>query len=378
MDLRLRSLNSKIFTLLFIFSSIFIISCGRRTAPIFIPEKKTKQTITDLKVQQRDNRVRLSWKINQKERINRLKNYNSKKGEGDYFLIHQTFIKVNCIDCEPQGLPDLKVLITGDSLIQYRNQVFFYMQFPETGLKIHSYQISHFGPDGEIFSKSKSVKLRRSNVFPKLPEPELKIVQIEDQSKILRFPFGKVVQHKKIEFVDGPKTDQFKKKEKKKKSVEKNIQIEPKAEFRFFTLRISWPQILNHSLISFKGKGDYFEEQEFYRNHLYRRLNRERWPEIPINFKSVSDSYFLDKLKIKIDHLTPPLLADTHPDILPPRIPFYIDLSVKYVDTWHYNLRLVDRFGNESEASEKISFNLPKTTIFEKNYGKKILVPHTD
>ena len=52
--------------------------------------------------------------------------------------------------------------------------------------------------------------MRRSNVFPKLPVPELGIVQIEDESHIVRFPFGKVVQHKKIEIVDGHKIEQLK------------------------------------------------------------------------------------------------------------------------------------------------------------------------
>ena len=126
------------------------------------------------------------------------------------------------------------------------------------------------------------------------------------------------------------------------------------------------------------GKGDYFEGQELYRNHLYRTINRERWPETPINIKSASDNYFLDILKMQINPLNPPLSADTHPDIFPPRIPFYIDLSVKYVDTWHYKLRLVDRFGNESKASETVSFDLPMSINFAKNFGKKILVPHTD
>ena len=81
---------------------------------------------------------------------------------------------------------------------------------------------------------------------------------------------------------------------------------------------------------------------------------------------------------MQISPLSPPLSADTHPGIFPPRIPFYIDLSVKYVDTWHYKLRLVDRFGNESKASETVSFDLPESAIFAKNFGKKILVPHTD
>ena len=349
-----------------------------RTAPVFIPEEKVKQTIMDLKVQQRDNHVRLSWEINQTERINRLKKFDAEFGERDYFLIHQKLTKLDCRACEPTELPDLKVMIPSDSLIQDGNQVFYYLQFPENGLNFHSYQISHFGPDDKIFSKSQSVRSRRSNVFPKLPVPELEIVQVEDQSQFLRFPFGKVVQHKKIEIADGLKIEQMNETEKKDKSDKIPALIQPQTEFRSFTLRISWPRILNQSLKGLTGNGDYFEGRELYRNHLYRKINRERWPETPINIKSASDNYFLDILKIQITPLNPPLSADTHPDIFPPRIPFYIDLSVKYVDTWHYKMRLVDRFGNESKASETVSFDLPKSAIFTKNFGKKIFVPHTD
>ena len=186
-----------------------------RTEPVFIPEEKAKQTIMGLKVQQRDNRVRLSWKINQTERINRLKKFGTELGERDYFLIHQKLIKLDCRSCEPTELPDLKVMIPSDSLIQDGNQVFYYLQFPKNGLNFHSYQISHLGPDDEILSRSQSVRSRRSNVFPKLPVPELEIVQIEDQSQILRFPFGKVVQHKKIEITNGLKIEELNETEKK-------------------------------------------------------------------------------------------------------------------------------------------------------------------
>ena len=372
MNLHLISANSAVCFLFYTFSSIWLISCGMRTAPVFIPEENVKQTIMDLKVQQRDNRVRLSWKINQTERINRLKKVDAELEERDYFLIHQKLIQLDCKACEPTALPDLKVMIPSDSLIQDGNQVFYYLQFPENGLKFHSYQISHFGPDDEIFSKSQSVKLRRSNVFPKLHVPELEIVQVEDQSQILRFPFGKVVQLKKIEIADGLKIEQLNETEKKEKSEEIPLQMQPQTEFRSFTLRISWPRLLNQSLKGLTGKGDYYEGQELYRNHLYRTINKERWPETPINVKSASDNYFLDILKMQITPLNPSLSADTHPDISPPRIGFYIDLSVKYLDTWHYKLRLVDRFGNESKASETVSFDLPKSTIFAKNFVKKI------
>ena len=119
-----------------------------RTAPVFIPEQKEKQTIADLKVQQRDNRVRLSWRINQTERINRLKKLDLESGEGDYFLIHHKLIKFDCEDCEPTDLTDLKVKIPSGSVIQDGNKKFYYLQFTEKSLNIHTFQISHFGKDG--------------------------------------------------------------------------------------------------------------------------------------------------------------------------------------------------------------------------------------
>lgn len=349
-----------------------------RTAPVFSPEAKAKKTIMGLKVQQRDSRVRLSWKINKTERNNRLEKFEEQLEGGDYFIIHQKLIKLDCTDCDSAELNELKVMIPSDSMIQDGNQIFYYLKLPENGLNIYSYQISHFGPDDEIFSKSKSVSLRRSNVFPKLPVPELHIVQIEDRSQILRFPFGKVVQHKKIEIYDGRENEQMKLTENKENSEEPTIQIKPQTEFRAFTLKISWPRILNQSLKGFTGKGDYFEEQELYRSYLYRTQDRERWPETPININSALGNNFLDMLIMRIFPLNVPFSADTHPDVFPSRILFYIDLSVKYVDTWHYKIRLVDRFGNESESSETVSFEFPKTTIFAKNFANKILVPHTD
>ncbi|GIT73743.1 MAG: hypothetical protein Ct9H300mP28_35570 [Pseudomonadota bacterium] len=181
----------------------------------------------------------------------------------------------------------------------------------------------------------------------------------------------KGLQHKKILISDGLKIEKLNETEKNEEFKKIPIQIQPQTEFRSFTLRISWPRLLNQSLKGLTGKGDYFEGKELYRNHLYRTINRERWPETPINIKSASDNYFLDILKMQITHLNPPLSVDTHPDIFPPRIPFYIDLSVKYVDTWHYKLRLVDRFGNESKASETVSFDLPNLQFLRRILVKR-------
>jgi len=71
-------------------------------------------------------------------------------------------------------------------------------------------------------------------------------------------------------------------------------------------------------------------------------------------------------------------MADTHPDISPPKLSFYIDLHGQKRDTWLYNLRLVDRFGNESATSETIKFQSPETMILGQNFGQKIFVPLSD
>ena len=120
-----------------------------------------------------------------------------------------------------------------------------------------------------------------------------------------------MVQNKKIGIVDRLKVEQLNETEKKEESEKIPIQIQPNTEFRSFTLRISWPRLLNKSLKGLTGRGDYFEGQELYLNHLYRTLNRERWPETPINIKSASDNYFLDILKMQITPLTPPLGSST-------------------------------------------------------------------
>ena len=71
-------------------------------------------------------------------------------------------------------------------------------------------------------------------------------------------------------------------------------------------------------------------------------------------------------------------MADTHPDIAPPKLSFYIDLLGQNSDTWLYKLRLVDRFGNESNASETVRFQPPETMILEQSFGQKTFVPLSD
>jgi len=147
---------------------------------------------------------------------------------------------------------------------------------------------------------------------------------------------------------------------------------------RTFVLKLSWPILSYKGSKRLKGKGDYFEGQEFFKVHLYRTLSGETWPETPINVKTIPNNHYLDRLKYFIPLATYPHMADTHPDISPPKLSFYIDLHGQKRDTWLYNLRLVDRFGNESAASETIKFQSPETMILGQNFGQKIFVPLSD
>ena len=68
MNSRISIISRKIIFLLFLFCYGWLVSCGLRTAPHNLPEAKPRSTFTDLKVQQLDERLRLSLVINETER----------------------------------------------------------------------------------------------------------------------------------------------------------------------------------------------------------------------------------------------------------------------------------------------------------------------
>jgi len=110
----------------------------------------------------------------------------------DYFLIQEQKLKIGCRDCEIEKMQALRILFASDSFIRQGDNLYYYLELPQSDLKIHQFQVSHFGPGDEILSPVKTVKFRQSNRFPNVPVPNLHIVQIEDEKKIIRFSFGKV------------------------------------------------------------------------------------------------------------------------------------------------------------------------------------------
>ncbi|HIN48306.1 MAG TPA: hypothetical protein EYM80_08865, partial [Deltaproteobacteria bacterium] len=146
-----------------------------------------------MKVQQRGERIRLSWKINETERTTALKKLDGDPELKEYFLIQEHQIPLDCRDCETVVRAPLRILFSSNSIIRDGNHLYYYLELPGKDLKLREYELSHMGPEDEILSPAETVKFRQSKLFPKVPAPRLKIIQIEDEKQIVKFSFGKVV-----------------------------------------------------------------------------------------------------------------------------------------------------------------------------------------
>lgn len=378
MNSRFSFLIRKIYLLSLLLCCAGLVSCGLRTAPQFLPEEIPKSTFNDLKVQQRDQRIRLSLRINKTEKKKALKRLSEDQGQQDYFLLQILSQDLDCRDCEIDKKPPIHLLNSSNSIIHEGDNLFYYLELPQDTLKIFQYQLSHMGPGKKLLSPVQTVLLKQSNKFPEVFAPELQLVQIEDEKRIIHFAFGKITINKTTVVVD--KTEKLLE---QKNGLTENpevieINIRQKPVKRALIVRLSWPLYYDRGLNRLKGKGEYFEKQNLFQVYLYRTRSGEAWPEIPINRKSVANNYFLDKLNVYIPPITYPHMTDTHPGIISAKLSFFIDLLSQNRDTWLYQLRLVDSFGNESSASETISFKSPETMILGQSYGRKAFVPLSD
>ena len=364
-----------LFFIFLVISSVGLVSCGLRTAPHNLPEIKQKPTLSDFKVQQRGEGLRLSWVINENERAAALNKFAELAEIQDYFLLKESKIALDCPACDPEELPPLRILISSKSIIREGNHLYYYLALQDQDLSLQQFELSHFGPDDEILSPAKIVKFRQNKLFPKVPEPNLKIIQIEDEKQTIRFAFGKVIVKKTTVLEDIAVKLQSQEKTETDSSELILPDKQPETRARTFIMRFSWPQIADKGLKRLQGQGSYFAEQQKYQVNLYRIRNGEKWPETPINSKSSSNNYYLDKLKLQIYHVIREQLKDAQADNSSVKLPFYVDLRGQNGDTWLYQLRLVDSFGNESSASETITVYLPEIKINGQSLSENADVP---
>lgn len=351
---------------LYLLINLFLLpSCGLRTEPRNLPEKIQKSTLSELKVQQRGERLRLSWIVNQNANTNFLDKKVKDSDMQEYFLLRQYKTPIGCNDCNSEELSLLKILFSSESIIREGDHFYYYTELPQNYSYLYHFEISHVVPQKEILSTSKRARFIPNNFFPKVPTPNLKLIQIEDQKKTIRLAFGKVVLTKKNTSDDAVK---IKSSELSgiKKSNSTLSENQPKKKFRTFTIRLSWSKIPEEGFPYHNGLGSFILEQQTYAVNLYRLRNKEKWSQIPINNQSKTNNYYIDELKLIINSTKQAKFKKELSDNTSLKIPFYIDLLGQNGDTWLYKLRLVDRFGNESSASKAIKVYLPKI----KNYGK--------
>ena len=367
-----------LFILYLLASSLWLASCGLRTAPRNLPEVEQKTTLSDFKVQQRGKSLRFSWAINENERNAALKKFPKVPGINDYFLLKESQIQLGCSTCDFVELPDIRMILSSNSIKREGDHLYYYSVLPDNYFNLHQFELSHVGPDDELLSSPKTFNFRYNKLFPKAPAPNLKIIQIEDEKQILRYAFGKVVLTRK-KFFDKDKVKLKSQNEKKADSSEQNLpDKQPQTSTRYFIIRLSWPQITDKGYKRFQGEGSYFGTQQKFKVNLYRMRKGDKWPETPINLKNSQNDYYLDKLKLQINQDSRHQLKDVQEDNTYEEPSFYIDLQGQNGDTWLYQSRLVDRFGNESSASETITVHLPKVKINGQSLSKNTDVSSMD
>ena len=192
-------------------------------------------------------------KVEKKDAFSKLNdNYNLQ----EYFLIKEWKKPFDCIDCEPVLEKTINVDFSSKSLVREGHNFYYYLEIPKKDLLFREYELSHHAPDNEILSPVKKFKFRKNNLFPKVPTPTFKIIQIEDAKKMIQFAFGKVI------IKESTLTDVFNKKENLPLLENKKPDQNKVNGFRKFILKISWPMIRRIDIKKLSGIGDYFEEKK--------------------------------------------------------------------------------------------------------------------
>ena len=308
------------------------------------------------------------------EKDNAFTKLNDNQNLQEYFLIKEMITPIHCRNCKPELNRNINVNFSSKFIIREGDNFYFYIEMPKKDLYFREYELSHHGPYNEILTPVKKFKLRKTNLFPKVPTPTYKIIKIENEKKTLQFSFGNLVIKESI------LTDNLMKHKKDNSHLLKIKKTDPsqKDGSRTFTLRISWPTIPKINLKRFSGSGDYFEEKKDFEVNLYRTRTPNNWSESPINSISNSKNYFLDKIKLYLNDAKSKKILNLQPKNLPQKTPFYIDLKGQNSDTWLYKITLVDGFGNESLASETVTVKIPKNNINGLFFSDKAGVPYSN
>ncbi|MED5342937.1 MAG: hypothetical protein VX560_04380 [SAR324 cluster bacterium] len=161
--------------------------------------------------------------------------------------------------------------------------------------------------------------------------------------------------------------------------LEENLKPnQPKAIRHRYSYRFSWPAAREGFYQRFPQPGEIIHKTRFYGANLYQLDSLGTLPEIPLNKTPLQENHYLFQKDVLTNLPGPSLYeADSHPEVLPRQALFYIDLAAEKEDILLFQLRLVDRLGNEGPSSLPTVISLPRLMIAEKNWSSKGISPFT-
>ena len=147
---------------------------------------------------------------------------------------------------------------------------------------------------------------------------------------------------------------------------------------RQYSFRFSWPFLQESFYQRFPQPGEIIHRTRNYGANLYLLDDNGNLPETPLNGMPLKENHYLFQKDV-VTNLPGPSIyeADSHPGVLPRQALFYIDLAAEKEDILLFELRLVDRLGNEGPTSLPTVISLPRLMIAEKNWSSKGISPFT-
>ena len=287
--------------LMWILVSLLLSACGLKTPPQPLVLPPELKWVNSLSVRQRGEVIRLAWSLGEQLPIA----VNSSRPLRFRILPYR--LNYPCLDCELVPEPALELLPEHAAQLKFGHE--WRMDFPIEPGDLHTpaYALEIWHPQEGLVERTPSVALQARTLFP---QPSTPLLQ--------RLASGAV--------------------------------------------RISWQGPGNPRHVT---KSRESSTPQWYAANVYGTPERHALDESLLNAKPVlaagwlfSPSRGSDAIGENKQEMTS--LAGTRRLV---RSTFWIALPAPPEDTWYFSLRWVDRFGNESLASEAVTISLPATVL---------------
>ena len=271
---------------------LFLAACGYRTAPQPDPEKPQLKTFQNPQAIFRGESLRLSWQLIEPELLKELASEG--KLEDHRFEIETLIREEPCSRCELRVGSRYVLDFNSPQLEREGNLFYFFPPLSANPQEVTFFKIRHvFIPTNNLISISDYVSAGLPTNFIQVPELTIEEVSPKNLAANL---------------------DSFLEQSQPLSGDLNNIRL----------IKILWKPLSEN--VEFRWQNDKFlaHNQMYYRVNIYRSEDGRRWPETPLTLQPIQENFAL----------VPELRSDPG----------------------HYHVRWVDRSGNESLPSKKITY----------------------